>query len=124
MDSLLPEQREYGVPSGKDAWKKQLLKQFPDEEQAINRFFDLVQQASYDTLSFAMVKMLPLWVVKLANTFGITYWFSTYFSLGRKTVKEVVEVNFQLRNSIKIQYEIDALIENSLHCNATVLLIN
>jgi len=91
MDSLLPEQREYGVPSGKDAWKKQLLKQFPDEEQAINRFFDLVQQASYDTLSFAMVKMLPLWVVKLANTFGITYWFSTYFSLGRKTVKEVVE---------------------------------
>jgi len=91
MDSLLPEQRVYNVPSGKDAWKKQLKEQFPDEKQAIDRFFDLVQQASYDTQSFAMVKILPLWMVNLANLLGITYWFSSYFSLGRKTVKEVVE---------------------------------
>ena len=100
MDSLLPEKREYNIPSGKGAWKKQLMEQFPYEKQAIDRFFDLVQQASYDTQSFAMVKILPLWIVKLANLLGITYWLSSYFSLGRQTVKQVVEVNFEYIASI------------------------
>ena len=35
--------RQYPVLTGFENWKKQLKKQFPDEENAINKYFELVK---------------------------------------------------------------------------------
>lgn len=36
--------RQYPVLTGFENWKKQLKKQFPDEENAIDKYFELVKQ--------------------------------------------------------------------------------
>ena len=42
--------RQYPVLTGFENWKKQLKKQFPDEENAIDKYFELVKQNN--TFSF------------------------------------------------------------------------
>jgi len=91
MDSLSPEQRSYNIPSGRGVWHKQLIEDFPKERAAIDRFFQLVQQASKDTRSLALVKVLPRWLVNWANRFGITSRLSSYFALAKRSTQEVVE---------------------------------
>ena len=95
MDSLSPEQRSYNIPSGRGVWHKQLIEDFPKERAAIDRFFQLVQQASKDTRSLALVKVLPQWLVNWANRFGITSRLSSYFALAKRSTQEVVEVYYQ-----------------------------
>ena len=92
MDAMSPSQRKFDIPSGRGAWKKQLVERFPAEKQAIERFFELVSRASRNSKSFVFVKMMPIWMVTLANRLGIINYWSDFFALGRRTLKETVEV--------------------------------
>lgn len=92
MDAMSPSQRQYNIPSGRGAWKKQLIERFPDEKKAIERFFDMVSRASRNSKAFIFVKMLPVWMTTLANRLGLASAFSDFFALGKRSLKDTVEV--------------------------------
>ena len=89
---MSPSQREYNVPSGRDVWKNQLIETFPEEKEAIENFFQMVRKASRSTKSWVMVKVLPIWLVKVMSFIGLSRWFSDFFSLGSHTLQDIVEV--------------------------------
>ena len=91
-DAMSPLQRQYDIPSGRGEWKKLLKQQFPQEEKAIDEFFEMVQRVHNSISTWLMTKVLPVWVVNVAARIGIFRLFSPFFDLGRKSVKEITEV--------------------------------
>ena len=92
VEAGTPRQRQYSIPSGKGVWKKQLLEQFPAETKAIETFFQMVDRVSSGTKAFVIVKILPIWLVRWCNRFGLLKLFSDFFSLSNRRLKDVVEV--------------------------------
>ena len=84
--------RRFSIPSGPNAFRDELIERFPEEEKAILKFFSMVGRVRKQTKAFALIKILPLWLVRFLNMLRLPYFLSDFFSLGRKTVKEVVEV--------------------------------
>jgi len=85
--------RQYPVLTGFENWKKQLKKQFPDEENAIDKYFELVKEYTQASKAAAILKVIPLWISKiicktpLLNLFLTKLWNDE----KRKTTLEVVE---------------------------------
>ena len=50
----------YPVVTGQDAWKEALLKQFPEEEKAIEKFFKLLKVCSPFS-QFSLRVCVPVW---------------------------------------------------------------
>ena len=63
--------KSYSVLNGKDNWKNELHKQFPDEKKAIDEFFHLLSITSKSSTIHGAMKLVPLWLVKLALATGI-----------------------------------------------------
>jgi all-trans-retinol 13,14-reductase len=101
FDAMSPTQREYKTPSGVGVWKKQLIEQFPDERKAIENFFSMVNRMKNSYKDFIMVKLLPIWVFNLISLFGLSSFFSHYFTLSGSTLKDVIEVNIRVINCAK-----------------------
>ena len=97
--------QEFSIVSGPDEFKNQLLKQFPDEMKAIETFFTLLKRAYQPkgTVAWFGVKLLPLWLMKVLNFFGLPYYVSDFYSLSRRSLKDVVEVS-QNKYSKHIRY--------------------
>ena len=93
---MSPTQREYLIPSGKDAWKNQLIQTFPEEKKATETFFSMVRKATIQGKAWVIVKVLPLWIVNVAIWLGLPRLLSDFYSLGNRTLKDVVEVVFTL----------------------------
>lgn len=92
---MAPSQREYLIPSGRGAWKNQLIEQFPEEKKAIEEFFSMVQRASRQGKAWIMVKVLPVWLVSFASSLGLPRLFSDFYALGGRTLQDVVEVSLE-----------------------------
>lgn len=92
VDVMSPTQREYSIPSGRGVWKKQLIERFPEERKAIETFFSMVNRVSRHTKGWIMVKVLPIWLVKLVSLFGLPRFLSDFYALGGRTLKDVIEV--------------------------------
>lgn len=59
-------QRKYLVPSGKGAWEKYLIEQFPNEEKGIRKYFELVKKATATSgLLLGMMKLAPKWLTSV-----------------------------------------------------------
>jgi hypothetical protein len=97
---MTPSQREYRITSGPDGFKNQLLKQFPDEVKGIETFFTLLKRAynPKGTIAWYGVKLIPLWLMNVLNFFGLPLYLSDFYTLSRRSAKDVVEVS-QHRNS-------------------------
>lgn len=98
MDFGEKSERKFGIPSGRGAWKKQLIEKFPQEKKGIEKYFDMIDQISRHSKYFVMLKVMPLWIVRWINRFGLATFWSKFFSLGGRTLKEVVEVRSTLFN--------------------------
>ena len=98
-------QREFNIASGPDEFKNQLLKEFPDEIKAIETFFTLLKRAYQPkgTMAWFGVKLIPLWLMNVLNFFGLPYYLSDFYSLSRRSLKDVVEVS-QNKYSKQIRY--------------------
>ncbi len=92
VDAMSPTQREYNIPSGRGVWKNQLIEQFPEEQKAIETFFSMVNKVTRQTKAWVMVKVIPIWLVKLISLFGLPRFLSDFYALGGRTLKDVVEV--------------------------------
>jgi all-trans-retinol 13,14-reductase len=95
LDCTNPSQREYSIASGPDEFKNQLLKQFPDEVKAIETFFAMLKRIykPQGSSAWLAVKLLPLWLMNVANFFGLPHHLSEFFSLSQRSTKDVVEVS-------------------------------
>ncbi|XP_046452890.1 all-trans-retinol 13,14-reductase-like isoform X2 [Daphnia pulex] len=91
VDAMSPTQREYNIPSGRGVWKNQLIEQFPEEQKAIETFFSMVNKVTRQTKAWVMVKVIPIWLVKLISLFGLPRFLSDFYALGGRTLKDVIE---------------------------------
>ena len=92
VDVMSPTQREYSIPSGRGVWKNQLIERFPEERIAIETFFSMVNKVSRQTKGWIMVKVLPIWLVNLISLFGLPRFLSDFYSLGSRTLNDVIQV--------------------------------
>jgi all-trans-retinol 13,14-reductase len=92
VDVMSPTQREYSIPSGRGVWKNQLIERFPEERKAIETFFSMVNKVSRQTKGWIMVKVLPIWLVNLISLFGLPRFLSDFYSLGSRTLNDVIQV--------------------------------
>jgi len=74
------EKRTYPVATGMKAWKKLLHKQFPKETEAINKYFSLLQASSKTSTIHGVLKLLPLWLVKIILLTGILKYITNIFN--------------------------------------------
>ena len=62
-------ERSYTAHAGKEAFRDNLLRQFPDEARAIDRYMELLKQASDGLTAFSMGRLLKPWQKALAAPF-------------------------------------------------------
>ncbi|TWW82208.1 inactive all-trans-retinol 13,14-reductase [Takifugu flavidus] len=76
------ELREYTVLSGKTEMKQHLLKQFPEDTEAIETFFQIMKTSAKKTHYLATLKLIPQWVSLFLLKSGIANFFSPVFRLS------------------------------------------
>ena len=69
FDRFFVGDRVYSAHAGKDAFRENLIRQFPDEVEAIDRYMLLLRQASDGLSAFSMGRMLKPWQRALTKPF-------------------------------------------------------
>ena len=95
MDVQLPSQRRFNIGSPRGEWQRQMIQDFPQEKEAINKFFNMADKiTNFESGQWVtMVKVLPLWLVRICHRVGLFRFFSPFFALNEMgTVNEVVKV--------------------------------
>ncbi len=85
--------RQYPIIENEDNWIRLMKKQFPGEDAAIDRYFEMCREvkASFDDLN-GLLKLLPLWVSWIVVRFRIINLISGLWSgLFRKSTMDVVK---------------------------------
>ena len=85
---------EFLIKTGKEAWRKSLLKQFPDEQNAIDKYFEIVQETKkFDDIN-GILKILPLWMSWIIAKSGILNMFCSLWSglFKKKTLEAIQEI--------------------------------
>ena len=85
-------QNQFPIKIGKEAWKQSLLKQFPDEGNAIEKYFEIVEETKkFDDIN-GILKILPLWVSWIIAKSGILKLYCNLWSgLFQKTTLEAMK---------------------------------
>ena len=83
---------QFPIKIGKEAWKQSLLKQFPDEAKAIEKYFEIVEETKkFDDIN-GILKILPLWVSWIIAKSGILKLFCNLWSgVFQKTTLEAMK---------------------------------
>ena len=85
--------RHYEVPRGENgnAWKKLLKKQFPDEHEAIDKYFGKLDEHRPNVVVYGILRLVPLWVSWILIKTGIVNLMTTCFmSQYQKSALDVV----------------------------------
>ncbi|KAM6963575.1 inactive all-trans-retinol 13,14-reductase [Tautogolabrus adspersus] len=84
------EKREYTIFSGKTEMKAHLLKQFPDDTEAIETFFKIMKISAKKTHYLATMKLIPKWVSLFLLKSGIADLVSPIFRITGTNATEYV----------------------------------
>ncbi|XP_077359741.1 inactive all-trans-retinol 13,14-reductase [Festucalex cinctus] len=84
------DKREYTIVSGKTEMKAHLLKQFPDDTEAIETFFNIMKISSKKTHYLASMKLIPQWLSLFLLKSGIADLLSPVFRLTGTCATELV----------------------------------
>ncbi|CAG06572.1 unnamed protein product, partial [Tetraodon nigroviridis] len=74
--------REYTILSGKTEMKEHLLKQFPDDTEAIEKFFHIMKVPGWRADCLAMLKLMPQWLSLFLLKSGIADLLTPVFRLS------------------------------------------
>ncbi|CAG5958664.1 unnamed protein product, partial [Menidia menidia] len=85
------EKREYTIVSGKSEMKAHLMKQFPDETEAIEEFFKTMKVSAKKTHYLATLKLIPQWVALFLLKSGIADFASSVFRLSGTRASDFVD---------------------------------
>uniref|UniRef100_A0A4W3HGQ7 Retinol saturase, tandem duplicate 2 n=1 Tax=Callorhinchus milii TaxID=7868 RepID=A0A4W3HGQ7_CALMI len=86
----LESRRSYALYGGEQQYRDSLKKHFPKEEEAIDKFLELVKAAYKRIPVMAMIKMIPLWLALFLIRTGIINWITSMFKLAVTPLNEVV----------------------------------
>ncbi|CAJ1080083.1 inactive all-trans-retinol 13%2C14-reductase [Xyrichtys novacula] len=84
------DKREYTVISGKTEMEAHLLKQFPDDTEAIKTFFKIMKLSAKKTHYLATLKLIPKWVSLFLLKSGIADLISPVFRISGTSATEYV----------------------------------
>ncbi|XP_077595177.1 inactive all-trans-retinol 13,14-reductase [Stigmatopora nigra] len=84
------EQREYTMVSGKNQMKAHLVKQFPDDAEAIETFFKIMKISAKKTHYLATLKLIPPWISSFLLKSGLADLFSPVFRLSGTCAADLV----------------------------------
>ncbi|XP_038592343.1 inactive all-trans-retinol 13,14-reductase [Micropterus salmoides] len=76
------EKRAYTIKSGKTEMQAHLMKQFPDDTEAIKTFFKIMKISANKASSLATLKLMPQWLALLLLKSGIANLFSSVYRLS------------------------------------------
>lgn len=85
------EARRVPIVQGKKEQIEMLIKQFPEEEEAIRNFYQKMSVVRRMGLALGFLKLLPLWCSKLLIRTGVFTWLFPFFKDWRKTVQQVMD---------------------------------
>lgn len=86
------ENRRFPVVVGCDRWKEELKKQFPNEHEAIDKFFALVNEVEGASFVYLILKTLPLWMSKLYIKSGLIHLTFKYWrGIYNKSTLQIVQ---------------------------------
>ncbi|ELT89885.1 hypothetical protein CAPTEDRAFT_174975 [Capitella teleta] len=72
-------------------WRENLVKHFPEEEVAIDKYMAMLKECRKSTLGLVLAKVMNKWVVRFLVNTGLIHWMTKYFKIARRSLKEVVE---------------------------------
>ncbi|KAK1881799.1 Inactive all-trans-retinol 1314-reductase [Dissostichus eleginoides] len=84
------EKREYTIFSGKTEMKAHLMKQFPDDTEAIETFFNIMKVSAKKTHYLATLKLIPQWVSLFILKSGIGNLLTEVFRLSGTGATDLV----------------------------------
>ena len=77
--------------SSREATIASLVKAFPDEEKAIRRYFDLVEDSRRNMRGFVGLKFLPSWLGSLLVSTGMVHKYTDFFTYASQSTRSVLE---------------------------------
>ena len=84
-------QHRYEYPCGNENHIKYLISKFPDEEKAIRKFFQYMEEATQSARVMIILKLLPKPLVKCLLALKIIQWFFPFTKYLTMTVKEILD---------------------------------
>ncbi len=82
--------KTFPIPSGRGKLREMLLENFPSEEKAIDKFFDLMKRLKRSGKYLTMLKFLPPWFSRLLIGSGLLQWLVPELQYYRRTLSEVL----------------------------------
>jgi len=79
------DQKKWVVKTGLDVWANYLKKEFPDEKGAIDKYFHIISTCKKSSMVHGILKLVPLWLVRIALTFGILRLFTNFYGKANLT---------------------------------------
>jgi all-trans-retinol 13,14-reductase len=79
------------VAGGREAWKKGMLKHFPNEEEVLDKYLELLKDVRMNMLGMVMLKLKSKWFCRLLINTGLIHRVTKYFFYSKKTVQEVLD---------------------------------
>jgi all-trans-retinol 13,14-reductase len=70
---------------------KSLLAAFPDEEKAINKYFELIEETRQSMRGFVGLKFMPTWLGSFLVATGLVSFYTDYFEKAQKSVTQVIQ---------------------------------
>ena len=82
--------KSFDIYSNPDRFMKVLASYFPNEKEAIKKYFKMVKDVRSGVMMFGLVKLLPQWLVKLLYWTRLIYR-NKFFALGELSLQEVLD---------------------------------
>lgn len=86
-----PEKRKtFPIPSGRGKLMESLIRSFPEEEKGIRKYFDILKQIRKSMLYIVLLKVLPMWLVRLLISSSLLQRFVPYLGYFRRSLSDVL----------------------------------
>eukprot|EP01060_Flectonema_neradi_P004395 TRINITY_DN1282_c1_g1_i2.p1 TRINITY_DN1282_c1_g1~~TRINITY_DN1282_c1_g1_i2.p1 ORF type:complete len:632 (+),score=134.74 TRINITY_DN1282_c1_g1_i2:54-1898(+) len=107
-DMAVVNKEEFHFCSGRENLRKMLDERFPDSKEELDSYFHQITRVRKTEMALFLVKLFPMWFMKLIVATGIIkFMFGEFFELAQTSVAEVVNRTItdpKLRSVLMYQY--------------------
>ncbi|SET19983.1 phytoene desaturase family protein [Thalassotalea agarivorans] len=90
-DRIIIGDKHFDLPAGTDNFINALVKEFPQEEKAIQQYVSLVREISYHSNKFFAGQALPKWLATIYNKFRPVLLKKVYFQTTREVLESLTQ---------------------------------
>nr|XP_039261191.1 all-trans-retinol 13,14-reductase-like isoform X2 [Styela clava] len=84
--------KAFKMKAGEGEYEQNLINQFPKEEKAITEFVKLINQSSDSVVGYALMKMLPIWLLNFLMKTGLyNLLYSRYDKMTKTSAKQILD---------------------------------